>query len=364
MSEVVYYDIHGLVGISLDGRVSDWIVRDIDFQIAHFKRPYLSRRPGISEIRIYPYNDYAELAGKALEKFHDARGLRGVLLDNSERRLAVTKLNEGFAVFADTPNFLITLYIQLLLCHSGYSMVHAAAVMDENGAVTLFTGAGGVGKTALVGKLVKEHGYKCLGDDIVLLSQDGMCRSFPRSFVLKEYHRQVFGDVFKSRNIRRGVSHKLKRAIVDNAPFVGLLKKALRGSRIYSAIGMAVNRNEYEACVPMESILGRGKIAEIGPVERIVLLTRYLGDEYKRETTSGASLARIMLAILHREWSSSLDHVFALGALELVDVPSYFERTVRIIQSCIGDKRREILYIPESAQPDSLVSAIYGIEGM
>jgi len=160
-------------------------------------------------------------------------------------------------------------------------MVHAAAVANKDGKVTLFPGAGGVGKTALLGGLVEEYGYKHLGDDLILLNSDGKAMCFPRSFVLKEYHRAVYPDVFERLNIKAGTNYGIKRFIVDNAPFMGIVKNVLKKRKLYYQVAHAINLTPYLAVVPVEEILGAGTVQASGQMNKIIFLERYEGSEFK-----------------------------------------------------------------------------------
>jgi len=90
-----------------------------------------------------------------------------VVYDDPVNRVAFEKNETGYCIFADVPNFLINIFIQLWFVENGISMVHAAAVADESGRVIIFPGPGGVGKTAILAYMAKERGFHLLGDDIV-----------------------------------------------------------------------------------------------------------------------------------------------------------------------------------------------------
>ena len=234
-------------------------------------------------------------------------------------------------------------------------MVHAAAVCDQQGQATLLPGAGGVGKTALVGYLVKEQGFKHLGDDIVILGKDGGCLSFPRAFVLKAYHRSVYPEVFERLNIKKGINYGLKRFVVENAPFVGIAKKMMRGSSLYHKVGRVVNSGAFEAAVPVEEMFGAQNVGQGGRVDRIIFLERYEGKDFRIEKIDEESLCRRMFSILHHEWVASMAQCFSLGALEVVDLPVYFRKVAETLRSCISGKKCQVLSIPAAASPRDLL---------
>ncbi|MGH9922283.1 MAG: hypothetical protein ACRD38_05985, partial [Nitrososphaerales archaeon] len=59
----------------------------------------------------------------------------------------------------------------------GYSLVHGSAV--SNGVGILFYGLPNVGKTTMALQMVKE-GYEFLGDDLVILNENGRLLSYPK----------------------------------------------------------------------------------------------------------------------------------------------------------------------------------------
>ena len=122
--------------------------------------------------------------------------------------------------------------------------------------VTLLPAAGGAGKTALLGYMVQEFRSRHMGDDIVILGKAGNCLSFPRSFVLKEYHRSIYPEVFQRLNLRTKSSYKVKRFLIDNAPFLGIAKTILRRRRIYYKVAQSINLIPHLAEVPVEEIFG------------------------------------------------------------------------------------------------------------
>ena len=102
----------------------------------------------------------------------------------------------------------------------------------------MIPGPGGVGKTTLVGELVRRGTHRLLGDDLVILRGNGEVRSFPRRMVLKEAHRSEFAEAIaeygKSRRAMSRFDWRSNRVIsrllgiaYRNAPFVGVIEGAL-----------------------------------------------------------------------------------------------------------------------------------------
>ena len=360
----VQYTIHGLIDILVDSCVNDSVIEQIDFQIGYFK----TRGDQLSaphQIIVKPYDDFAVDPALTFDAYQLSRGITGEILDDPERRIAIKKGQYGYTIYTDG-GFLINLYIQLLLIEHGISLVHAAAVADEYGRVTLLPGSTGVGKTALSTYLVKRSNYRVLGDDIVGLTEQGECLSFPRSLVLKEYNRSLFPEVFQRLNIgteqtagnsTRLAALKLKRFVRENAPFVGVSRAILQWLGLRDKVAQlfrAPAKSPEHPSLPIEDVLGPGTVADQGNIDHIIFLQRYAGTKFRVDFMSEEALCRRMFAIILHEWVSVMGQFFAIGALEMVDLPAYFDRVAAITRSGIAGKKCEMLLIPDSASPDEL----------
>ncbi|MBQ8576620.1 MAG: hypothetical protein IJ449_01430 [Clostridia bacterium] len=115
----------------------------------------------------------------------------------------------------------ILLEISLLLC--GYTMIHGAGV-EKDGKVYLMPSWGGVGKTATVCEFVRNHDWRLLGDDLIIID-DTSAASFLKPFVIYPYHRKLFPEVFQS-----GKSHTVKNIAVSNlmSKMIPTVKRILR----------------------------------------------------------------------------------------------------------------------------------------
>lgn len=85
--------------------------------------------------------------------------------------------------------------LQLLLLQAHCTFIHAAGI-ETAGRAILFPSWGGVGKTSLSQYFVEHLGWRLLGDDLVILSEQGICYGFPKPLVIYPYHREIFPKVF------------------------------------------------------------------------------------------------------------------------------------------------------------------------
>ncbi|MFC1862382.1 hypothetical protein ACFL1Z_00330 [Thermodesulfobacteriota bacterium] len=358
----IKYIIHELVEVTISAGVSLDIIRSIDFQIGYFKSSKAS--PAVKlKIVVKPYEEFICQQVPVFEIFHLVNGITGRIYNDPANRLAFEKNEKEYYIFADKPNFLINIFIQLWFVENGISMVHAAAVTDDSGRVIVFPGPGGVGKTAIIGYMAKERGFHLLGDDIVGITKKGACLSFPRSFVLKEYHRDVYPDVFHNLNIKtnpkKPFGNKIKRFILENAPFAGISRAVLKRLGLFETVvkhllPQSSPKQPYLADVSVEDVFGRDIVRDKGTIERIIFMQRYSGKNFLIETISEEALSQRMFAIINHEWVDSMRQLFSLGALEFVDLAKYFKNVDDIIKGGIRKKKCEIISIPNNAPPHEL----------
>lgn len=358
----IKYFIHDLVEVTISSGVSLDIIESIDFQIGYFKSSKIT--PAMKmKIVVKPYEEFIHRQIPVFDFFHLVHGIIGRVYDDPVNRLAFEKNRTEYCIFADVPNFLINIFIQLWFVENGISMVHAAAIADESGRVIIFPGPGGVGKTAILGYLAKERGFHILGDDIVGITEKGDCLSFPRSFVLKEYHRDVYPDVFYNLNIetnsKEPLSNKFKKFILENAPFIGVSRSVLRRLGLLETVAKhflpkTLHEQPYLAAVSVEDVFRRGIVRDRGTIDRIIFMQRYSGKDFLIETISEKALSRRMFAIINHEWVDLMRQLFSLGALEVIDLAEYFKHVDDIIKKGIRKKKCEIVSIPNNVPPHEL----------
>lgn len=360
------YNVHGLIDVRVDPRVAPSVLSAIEFQIGYFQGRAGGRLMPC-RVSVKPYCRFCPDPDAVFEEFHTLRAVPGRCLDHRERQFAVVRETDGFSIFTDTA-FVISPYLQLLLMDQGISYVHAAAVADGAGRVLLFPGPGGVGKTALLGFLIREHGYRLLGDDNVGLSEAGRCLAIPRAFIIKEYHRSVYPEIFERRGLDAGPD-RMKAAVYGligfagaNAPFVGMAKSVLRRLGVLDRVAHRLAppwKPDFLAAVPVEEIFGPDRVADEGPLDRVIFLQRYSGTRFRLDSVDEETLARRMNAIIHHEWVDLMRPFFAMGALGLVDVSRHFGRVQEILRKGIGGRPCFLLSIPDRAAPEALRDFVY-----
>jgi len=352
------YYIHGIIKVQINRNVKNSIVAAVDSNIAYFR----SKEEDVSCQKIIVIRPYDEFPIK-LDSGSYIDGENSFIPENNswvrpEQHLIFQRTSNGFNIFADSPSFLINLFIQMLLSEYGISMVHAGAVEDGHGNVFLFPALGGVGKTALVGGLVLRHNYRLLGDDIVLISDRGNCLSFPRSFFLKEYHREVFPDLFRRLNLsdfKYRISNKAKELLKHNLPFMGISRSFLRKQRLKGNAWAVLSPRAYLARIPITEIFGSESVVDSGFLRQCMFLQRYSERKFQVIPLNYKEMLIRLFSILHHEWSLHLKEMLTMGGFGLIDPIEYFNRVSSIISNAIDGKSCSILLIPKDASPQNLI---------
>ncbi len=364
---MIIYNVHHLIEVRVDERVPEALRRAIDFQIAHFRQSGSSAVPK-RRIDVFPYDDWAVHSDPPISVFHDCRGIERRWVDSPDHRLACLATEDGYRVYADTPAFLVNLLIQFILVTQGVTLVHAAAVADAHGRVTLLPGPGGVGKTALLGELVQRHGCRLLGDDIVGITCDGRCLAFPRSFVLKQYHESVYPAIFKRLKITKQqvtrleqprLACRLGNLIADNMPMKGLVRYALsRAGRLgHVQTWLATPRpRPFLATVPVQDVFGDHCVLPAGVIDRVVFLERWTHSHFDQKPMSRDSMAQRLFSIIHHEWVGHMRQFWAWGSLELVDLPTYFYCVNRVVVGALSGVSCQRMCVPQDATPERLLA--------
>lgn len=111
----------------------------------------------------------------------------------------------------------------------------------------------------------------------------------------------------------------------------------------------------YLKTVPLEEAFGKGSIVEKGNIDKIIFLQRYSGSEIRVGDIDEQALNNRLFSIIHLEWlESSLLSPLIGAAFGLIDLAGYFEKMAKVLSNAVRGKKRRIVWIPSSANPDEL----------
>jgi hypothetical protein len=347
------YNIHNIVKVIIDSKIAQSVLDSINFQIRHFNVKENEEEKCKYCIYVSSYSEYQINDKSKMSLFHDTVFDYEQIMIDPENELVIEKGENSFHIYASRSNFLINMFIHYYFIKEGYSMVHAASV-EIDGKSILLPGPGGVGKTALVGYAVKHLGMRVHGDDIVLIGQQGNCLSFPRSFVLKEYHRNVYPDVFAKYGIKSNKHYGIKRFLIENAPFLPLIKRLLKKHGLQDKVSRTIGIEPHLATLSVREILGDNSIADKSLIERILFLERSTNSEFELIMVEEKEIVDRMFSIIYHEWVESFRQLFVMGSVGMLDINGMFKDTYQIIRTSVEGKKCYILKIPNNSPVESL----------
>jgi len=236
-----FYDIHGFV-IAVDSYLNWIFLREYGW--------FKTAKENVEKVDLY----VKVWRGNEILPTRRAGGLRGLLLPLKPHE---DTLWYNFGMDAAT----VLEYCEALMWWRDKTFLHAGAV-SKNGEAFIFTGGGGVGKTSLVLNFLR-RGYEYLGDDWILLGNQGVAYPLPKTVHVFDYN-------LKDEEIAR-------RVLGSKKYYYKVLFKLLK-------IGESVAPNRYVRFlfqrfrphfnVPIQKLCQKAKIASPSSVSRVFFLER------------------------------------------------------------------------------------------
>ncbi|MCD6509153.1 MAG: hypothetical protein J7L11_02015 [Thermoprotei archaeon] len=158
--------------------------------------------------------------------------------------------------------------LELKLLLKGYSLLHAACIERDHKA-NLIIAPPETGKTFTIIRLIKDHGFNFMSDDIVIVGPGGLLYCFPTPMTVHTYH-------LKKLNLKLPISLGLKmrlRWFFKGLPLIG--------------------RTIGEFKLPFEEVIGKEKLVLKSRVHRIYLLMK--GSKALKEADAEEALKRLLV---------------------------------------------------------------------
>jgi hypothetical protein len=240
---------------------------------------------------------------------------------------------------------------------AGCAFMHGAG-LERDGVAWLFPSWGGVGKTALVAALVGSHGWRMLGDDFVIVTDEGECLAFPKPMVLYPYHRAMFPEVFSSGRgpaAPASFNGALTRAAV-------MVKPVLR--RFPGLLQWARKHNPQSVRVAPSQVFGRDKLASGGRIGGVVFLERVTGlSAPQLEEADGGLVGRAFGTTLSEfDPRCTMACNVALGSGHLRP-EEFYERWVGCLGEGLRDAPQYVLRLPADVAAGRVVDAVLELLG-
>lgn len=232
--------------------------------------------------------------------------------------------------------------LQLVLLERRSAFVHSAGVV-RNGQAVLFPSWGGVGKTAITKEFVSHDGWQLLGDDLVIVSSDGICSGFPRAMVLYPYHRDVFPEVFQGAGgpIAPAFANEFLTAVGHS------IKPILR--RAPGALRWARRHNPQSVRIAPSKVFGSNALTSNAVLDAVVWIERDSTlSEARIENSDDRFVSRIVgttLSEFTRHCTSLTPTLFGLGVFSYENTYGNWHS---ILEDGLQGKGKWMLSIPTS----------------
>lgn len=267
-----------------------------------------------------------------------------------ELRLAY-KIEEKSIIFWVTKEYDVTGYTPYLLNYlfemQNSTFMHGAAISQNNSEGHLIIAFGGIGKTCFIANALKKDDVKLMGDDLIILSEDGTLRSYPRPFCLYPYHKSLFPQFFEGKKFHFEELRPDRYILRIQKKLKFILK--IKDSIIYDFIPVSPIR-----------LFHKEKFQKDPVKLKNAYVMRRKSDIDKLEITVATDVEKVanftQNVILH-EWSISVRPLNNLFAQRFESFGKYVDKQFQIILNCLL-KAEKIYYIdiPEKMNAE-MVSA-------
>lgn len=239
--------------------------------------------------------------------------------------------------------FMFILYYSL--SKNGYAFIHAAA-LEKDGSVLVIPSAGGTGKTILTLKLIKDHGYKLLGDDLCIASKGGHVFSYPKNMVIYPWHYEFLDE---------STNKSTKKTFVIGAKTKEIIKSKLR--RYPKLLAYLRRRNPSLSQVQTSSILGDTCFCNEGFIKEIAFLERIENDE---SYTKNQLLTKIYVTTRHElfhYFDSLIDEL--LRNYNIIDGQYLYNSQFDILNSVVESCLLKTVSIPKTTTNKEFVDLFF-----
>ncbi|MFA7289820.1 MAG: hypothetical protein WC055_13165 [Melioribacteraceae bacterium] len=349
------YNLHNLIEINVSEELSPSLKKSIDFQLSYYK---INTSNNIIEnkLNINPFP--ADFVCKEQVETSNNSSYSGDKYFNREIDFFIQKIPGGFDIKTNGNGFLINYFIQLILLSFNKTFIHAAAVRNSDGSVILFPSHGGIGKTGIVGHLVKNNYYQLLGDDLVIVGEENSCHSFLRKFVIKNYHFDTYPELIDYKSKLSSMSRKkaITKFIKRNIPFADALKSFASHNLLANKIKNSLMVNDDFLSVSVNKLFKPTQIAENGVINKVIHLKRYSSNELIINKLNRSEFVNRSISTLLNEWENYSSMIFNLSSFNYTDFCDYIEKQKMIFGSIYDSTDTYDILIPQDYKIESIIN--------
>ena len=301
----MYYDVHGI----LTAKTNVPVLNDF------FRVPRLRREPDLT-VFMGEFRPW-EPGEDGLRLVYRARGIlrSEVLIEGlASGRTRVLISNPYFRLFGRVSRRvrkLIRAIYYLMLLMKGYALLHSACV-EKDGKGILLTAPPETGKTFTAIRLVRDHGFKLLGDDMVIIGPGPRALASPGTMTLHPIHVRTYKlKLGPKRELEMALRHALRRL-----PYVVMFVKEFK--------------------MRVDEVLGPGKVSKEARITKLFFLEE--GREAVRPVGPEEAFRRLMAVgrMHHCVYENEVIQEYAYRNPEL-DLEGLFERLRSLCWSLVED---------------------------
>jgi hypothetical protein len=346
----VIFNIHNLVEVSIDKKYP-WVssLAGILADVAAFT-PAPSPTPSV-RLRL---NFTKSISMLNMKEVGDGVWTDGTTLVDRKYRVQFSCPEAGVLALT-TDNLCLEWFawtMQLALLMSNATFVHAASV-EKDGKALVFPAWGGVGKTGLVAGLIENHGFKLLGDDLIILKGDGTLYAYPKPMVIYPYHKTAFPDFFSGKH--GPVAPACMNGWLSKAAVV--VKPMLRGFPY--VLRLARKHNPQSTTVNPSKIFGEDKLTAMAMPSVIAWLNRVDGIEMAEITPDDGTIFSKILGSTISQFDPrcvSLTN-YAMG-LGILDADKMYTEWMQTLRTGLSRTSPHILRLPNSLAMEDLHNVV------
>ncbi len=235
--------------------------------------------------------------------------------------------------------------LEIALLKADMTFAHCAA-LEKNGEALFMPARGGVGKTATVVKMVQNHGWRLLGDDLILLNgRDGSVQPYLKQFVIYGYHRDLFPQLFRKGHgpvQNKAVSGMMSRMI----PAAKRVLRMTPGLMAYIRKHNPQHIRVYPKDIFRQEMLSEGAVK----IRKTVWLERSAADDTVYVVQSADQIASRCASVTLSELTygkMNLNHgLLTMCGTGLLRYDEIYPRISDIVRSCIEESDLNLLSIP------------------
>ena len=336
----------GIIGINIDDNYKWKDTLFLDEDVTSKEKEIYNKCKGFIKVKFckeIKYNDSRKIEENIYgnEKYiYDYKKQAKIYFEDSNNCVIETsqEVNEWLIIM-----------LQIMLLKYGYSFIHAAAV-SKNKETLLLPSWGGVGKTACVSKLVK-NGYKVLGDDLNIITENGEIYGFPKKFILYFYHKDLFPEVFKK--------NAPKSNSVINEIYTKIIPPVKRFLRFFPGLlAFARKHNPQSIKVSPIKIFGNDCIENKSVIKQIMWLERGKQSNEFSNISNEKLVSKSVSVTLNEIFNENMNTILIMCGLGIINYNEIFINMHKIYDKAFYGKIINKLIISTEKSVEDVVDNV------